>query len=632
MRKATSYAVLLLLFLGQPSYAQDDDFNDLSIDSALVWLNDNHVENPDNFHLRALSTLAKVYQLQDDQLKGEAHLVLMRWHGYHVPFTMDSIFYHGEKALTLFKRTNDRSNLAFTSSKLVVNYEALNDLERAEELAFEAIRIYEALEDPKGVGVSYRRLAGIYSSQKAPELALKYALEALSLTENTDDHYNTALAWLVLIDAYQGMGELEKAVQAGENCIAVVNKFVPEEVFILARAYADRAKVWTILKNHQQAIADASEAYAIVERQIGAARPSTKSFREGIGDAYYVQGDFQAAIPHFTAAIDGYVQLGQNHSPAMQELYNKTADCFYQLGDLQEAYLNQQLAHTVFDTLMQERIANLESEALFKYESGKKDQAIEEQATIIDQKNRIQWLGIGLIGLLLLFLSTLFYYFRRNKKIAAALLVKNQENELLLKEIHHRVKNNLQTVSSLLSLQSESISDKSAFDAVQESKNRVNSMALLHQKLYQGRNLAAIEMRDYFETIGKAIKDSFGERAKNVSLEVDMSKIELDVDTAVPVGLITNELITNSIKHAFPDKQKGQILITLTQDENGLLQLQIADNGQNTANESIRKKKSGFGTLLVQLLTTQLGGNLEKSTEAGTSIMIRFPRQEKAVA
>jgi two-component sensor histidine kinase len=630
--KATSYAICLLLLLGQLSFAQDDDFNDLSIDSALVWLNDNHVENPDDFHPRALSTLAKVYQLQDDQLKGEAHLVLMRWHGYHVPFTMDSISYHGEKALTLFKRTNDLSNLAFTSSKLVVSYEALNDLERAEELAFEAIRIYEALGDPKGVGVSYRRLAGIYGSQKAPELALKYALEALALTENTDDHYNTALAWLVLIDAYRGMGELENAVQAGEHCIAVVNKFVPEEVFILARAYARRAKVWTILKNHQQAIADASESYAIVERQIGAARPSTKSFREGIGDAYYVQGDFQAAVPHFTAAIDGYVQLGQNHSPAMQELYKKTADCFYQLGDLQEAYLNQQLAHNVFDTLMQEKIANLESEALFKYESGKKDQAIAEQATIIEQNSRIQWLGMGFIGLLLLFLSTLFYYFRRNKKIADALLVKNKENELLLKEIHHRVKNNLQTVSSLLSLQSESISDKSAFDAVQESKNRVNSMALLHQKLYQGENLAAIEMRDYFETIGKAIIDSFGERAKNVSLEVDMSKIELDVDTAVPVGLITNELITNSIKHAFPDQQKGQILITLTQDENDLLKLQIADNGQNMTNGSVLKKESGFGTLLVQLLTTQLGGKLEKSTEAGTSIMIRFPRQEKAAA
>ena len=133
----------------------------------------------------------------------------------------------------------------------------------------------------------------------------------------------------------------------------------------------------------------------------------------------------------------------------------------------------------------------------------KRTRRIEEQGTIIAQKNRIQYLGIGLISLLLLFLGSLFYNLQRNKRIAAALQAKNEENELLLKEIHHRVKNNLQTVSSLLSLQSESITDKHAFDAVQESKNRVLSMALLHQKLYQGKSLAAIEMRDYFETIGK---------------------------------------------------------------------------------------------------------------------------------
>ncbi|MCB0663763.1 MAG: sensor histidine kinase, partial [Saprospiraceae bacterium] len=276
--------------------------------------------------------------------------------------------------------------------------------------------------------------------------------------------------------------------------------------------------------------------------------------------------------------------------------------------------------------------ANLESEALFKYESGKKDPALEEQSTIIDQKNRIQWMGIGLIGFLLLFIGTLIFYYRRNQQITRDLKVKNQENELLLKEIHHRVKNNLQTISSLLSLQSESISDKTALDAVQESKNRVASMALIHQKLYQGDNLAAIEMRDYFETIGKAIKDSFGEKAKNISFVVDMSTIELDVDTAIPIGLITNELVTNSLKHAFPDSTEGQISIQLKKGDNGLLQLQIEDNGQPKPAHQDQQSSGGFGTLLIQLLTTQLGGNLHKSTEGGTSTIIEFPIQEKSAA
>ena len=111
-----------------------------------------------------------------------------------------------------------------------------------------------------------------------------------------------------------------------------------------------------------------------------------------------------------------------------------------------------------------------------------------------------------------------------------------------------------------------------------------------------------------------------------------MSELELDVDTAVPIGLITNELITNSIKHAFPDQEKGQIRITLQQGENGLLKLLIADNGRPASAKAVPKKDSGFGSLLIQLLTTQLGGTLETSTEKGTSTVIRFPLQQKSAA
>ncbi len=624
--------ILMLLYIGQLSFAQSEYFNIQPPDSALVWLNEHYVENPDDFHNLALQTLEQTYQQKDEQRMAEAHLLLMRWHAYHVLFTIDSIFYHGEKAIALFKLTNDQANLATASAELAFEYIDQNDLKRSEELIFEAIAIYEALGDEKGLGASYHRLSRIFRSQKEPELSIKYALKALDFSQKAEDYSTTAQAWLVLILSYQDVGELEKAVEAGDNCIATVNNFVPEDVFTLARAYAYRGDVWADLRDYQKAIDDNSKSYSIVEAEIGAERPAAKTYRHGIGRAYYLQGNHGDALPHLEAAIDGYRSLGQGQKPAMQALYRDVADCYFQLGDYRTAFLNQQLAHEVFDTLMQNRIANLESEGLVKYESGKKDQAIQEQTTIIEQKNRIQSMGMGLIGLLILFLSTLFYYFRRNRKIAAALVIKNQENELLLKEIHHRVKNNLQTVSSLLSLQSESILDKSAYDAVQESKNRVASMALLHQKLYQGKNLASIEMRDYFETIGNAIIDGFGEKADHVSLDIDMSEIELDVDTAVPVGLITNELITNSLKHAFSDEKKGKISITLREAENGLLKLLIADNGKSTPMESAVNLEEGFGTMLIQLLTRQLKGELKKSTEGGTSITIQFPRMRKSVA
>ena len=340
------------------------------------------------------------------------------------------------------------------------------------------------------------------------------------------------------------------------------------------------------------------------------------------------------------------VERDASNNLSLSSSHLELADCYEQTGNYPKALKHQKIAVQLRDTLNEERYKNLESELIQKYESEQKDEQISLQTATIQQQKQVQYLSFGIGGLLALLLGGLFLTYRNNRQKSRQLQALNNDlgatnlqlqqlnaqNELLLKEIHHRVKNNLQTISSLLSLQSESISNKSAFDAIQESKNRVSSMALLHQKLYQGENLAAIEMRDYFETIGKTIIDSFGEKAENVALKIDMSELELDVDTAVPIGLITNELITNSLKYAFPNKQKGQISITLTSEENGLLKLNIADNGQATQKEASSKKSKGFGTLLIQLLTTQLGGKLETSTAAGTSTIIQFPLQQKSVA
>jgi len=632
MLHSIRYLILFFLLTAHPLLAQQDAFNELSTDSTLAWLNAHYVENPDNFHERALQALARSYQQDDEQFRAEMHLLLMRWHSFHVPYTIDSVFYHGEKALQLFEQNNDLEKLAVTSSELAIEYVDENDLKRSEELIFKAIALYEELDDQKGVARSYYRMAGIFNAQKDHDRAIQYAKQALEISEQSEHYQTAALAWQILILAYLDTGQLEKGIEAGNRCIEILTTHVKDDVFSLARAYGYRGDVWAAMEEYQKSLEDNIKSYGIVEDEIGAERPAAKTYRYGIGLALYMQEKYQEALPHLEATIEGYTSMGQGNKPRTQELYKQAAHSYFQLGDYKKAYQNQQLALQVLDTMMQAKVANLESEALFKYESGKKDQALSEQATMIQQQERIQWLGAAFIVALIFFAAILFYYFRRNKKIASALFTKNQENELLLKEIHHRVKNNLQTVSSLLSLQSENILDQGAFDAVQESKNRVTSMALIHQKLYQGESLAAIEMRDYFETIGKAIVDSFGEKAENVSLKVRMKEIELDVDTAVPIGLITNELVTNSVKHAFPEKGQGQILISLSKEENGLLKLNIADNGNAATNGSITKKEDGFGTLLIQLLTTQLGGKLEKSTQAGTSTTLLFAPQEKSAA
>ncbi|NJO87050.1 MAG: sensor histidine kinase [Lewinella sp.] len=198
-----------------------------------------------------------------------------------------------------------------------------------------------------------------------------------------------------------------------------------------------------------------------------------------------------------------------------------------------------------------------------------------------------------------------------------------REKEILLKEVHHRVKNNLQTISSLLNLQSASITDAGALEAVRESQSRVRSMALIHQKLYQGDQLAGVEMKDYFTSMGQAIRAAYAGQTPPVDIKTEMAATTLDVDTAIPLGLIVNELLTNAFKYAFNGQSSGTINIHLSPAAEGGYRLYVADNGRGAAALTARPE-AGFGSRLVKLLTLQLGGRLEESHQNGWQTTIHF--------
>lgn len=201
----------------------------------------------------------------------------------------------------------------------------------------------------------------------------------------------------------------------------------------------------------------------------------------------------------------------------------------------------------------------------------------------------------------------------------------NAEKELLLKEIHHRVKNNLQTVSSLLNLQSEHIDDEAARAAVAAGQHRVQSMALIHQKLYQRENLAAIEMKEYLSQLGEGLLESFGVNDDQVQFKIEMEELELDVDSAIPIGLIVNELLTNSLKYAFPDEQKGEIVLLMDVEGEKSLSMTLSDNGIG-ASEEADPRGTSFGSQLIKLLTRQLGGKQEILEIDGFGVQFVFTR------
>jgi two-component sensor histidine kinase len=206
------------------------------------------------------------------------------------------------------------------------------------------------------------------------------------------------------------------------------------------------------------------------------------------------------------------------------------------------------------------------------------------------------------------------------EKIHASL----REKEALLKEIHHRVKNNLQVVSSLLGLQSRSVTDPEMRKMFRESQNRIHSMALLHECLYQSENLSQVNFPDYIRELAAHLFHSYGIAPERIHLRTNLDRLALNLDAAVPCGLIVNELVSNSLKYAFPDGREGEIRIELRELKNGVTQLIVADDGVGLRSDLDWTTTKSLGLRLVRTLAQQLGAKVEVTSHAGTEVQVTF--------
>ncbi|MBD1920225.1 PAS domain S-box protein [Microcoleus sp. FACHB-831] len=210
---------------------------------------------------------------------------------------------------------------------------------------------------------------------------------------------------------------------------------------------------------------------------------------------------------------------------------------------------------------------------------------------------------------------------RTEEQIKASL----KEKEVLLKEIHHRVKNNLQIISSLLNLQSESIKDSRILDIFKEGQNRIDSMALIHEKLYQSENLDRVEFCEYIQELASNLYYSYEAGSKDIVLTINVDNVQLGIDTAIPCGLIINELVSNSLKYAFPSGRSGEIIIDLHWEDDTELILSVSDNGIGFPQNVDFKNTESLGLQLVIALTNQLDGNIELNRDIGTEFKLKFP-------
>ena len=213
------------------------------------------------------------------------------------------------------------------------------------------------------------------------------------------------------------------------------------------------------------------------------------------------------------------------------------------------------------------------------------------------------------------------------KKVEDKLRSSLREKEVLLKEIHHRVKNNLQIVSSMLNLQMGQIKDSEARDLFQESQSRVRSIALFHEQLYQSKDLARVEIAEYLKGLCTGLFATYGVNPEQVVLSVRVQDIPLGVDAAISCGLIVNELLANALKHAFPEGRRGEVQITLY-GEGHQVTLEVADNGLGFPPNLDFRSHTTLGLRLVCILTEQIRGTIDLDRREGTRFIVRFDKTE----
>lgn len=491
------------------------------------------------------------------------------------------------------------------------------------------------------LGILYNLIGTIYSELKYHDKSIEYYKKAIKKAQETND---TEGVDAIKINTARGLLNRGKATQA----LDILNsgtKYYPGK-----DCNVEYLSLYTLTYSHI--------------KQYNKARPYYEQLLKCVGSKHKNHIEQEKT---YYAIIYYLLHTGQADKtyPYIEELRKlaKSNKDLYNLAELEEAHFQsdsatgnylgaighlqtyKQLNDSLFNINSTRQFANLQ----LKYETDKKDKNIKLlkqkgvlQTERLQHEVTIRYVFIASLVILFIILGLLYSRYctkQRNNKVLEAkqeeINRKNivlqhlvEEKEWLIKEIHHRVKNNLQIVISLLNTQSAYLENEDAIMAIQNSQHRMQAMSLIHQKLYQTENLATIDMSWYIYELVNYLKESF-DHDRKIKFELDTDRADFDVAQAVPLGLILNEAISNAIKYAFPAREKGKVKISLKNMGNENYSLAIADDGVGVPEGFEEQERESLGMNLMMGLTGQLDGEFKLESNNGLTIIITFTRKQQ---
>lgn len=492
----------------------------------------------------------------------------------------DSSLFYLVKALGSAEATKDSTLISQAHSNIGFVFKMQKKFAKALEYTLHSLRIYEKINDNLGIYHALGRVGDIYSDMNDSTSALNYYRKAIALSDKVGKHISPGMVYFHIGAVYRKASDYDKALH----------------YYFVALQHMDEG-------THISLVTVANSA---------------------IGAIYLKKGEPKKAIKYFNAGLDAGMKL--KLKPELAEIHSGLAEAYFMSRDFKKAYEHKAQYH-----LYQDSVYNMEKEkAITEIEEKYKAEKKEQQIIALKQSNQIKDLELSrnkvllatiVITTILISLST-FVFFRlyRIKRKAAAILEKtNHEKETLLKEIHHRVKNNLQLVISLLEWQADDNTNADVLKMIHEGRSRVESMALIHELLYQNDDLGSINFRDYTRRLCSHIQNCY--KPTSIVITQNVTNVAMDIKYAIPLALIINELVTNSFKYAFPDHKVGEINVTLSELERDTYQLVVRDNGKGLDSHGLN---DSLGLQLVHTLVKQLKGTLTIENNPGASFSIFF--------
>lgn len=532
-------------------------------------------------------------------------------------------------ALKYGKRTKNTDLLADVYQNLGVTYYSLGNLPESLKMHFKSLRNYDKLKDDSGKVDEYNSIGNVYADLGNEESALAMYHKSLKLALRLQDKDGMGNAYINIGIVYKDLKRYPEALTMYDKAIRVYSSI--DDRPGLAIVYNDKAKLYYNTGKYQEAIA-ICETSLKNSLSVGEISETTNSYLT-LSKVYIKLGELKKAKTLIDLSLQQSFDIREKQN--IRDSYSALIQLDSASNDYKSAFEHQKQWLSYRDSIINQEAEEKSYRTVLQYSFDKKadleqrkhDKAIAQ----LNQQNKLSSQQKRYLVIILMVFSlsglVIWYFARRSinnrKKLATFLANENQHKEILLQEVHHRVNNSLQMISSLLSIQADSTENEEIRDYLLKSENRIQSMSVMHQLLQLGESKLEVNMQDYFNGVLN-FYSSLLESKPQVKLKVSVPSVSFHTKLAMPLAIILNELITNSLKYAFPD-EKGEIAISLSfEADSDTWIFSITDNGIGIQTKDTPINQSSLGLTLVQLMVKQIAGTITIHSDHQMAVLIRF--------